>query len=482
MPPIWLKLYPRIERAVVALGGFVEPNPHRWRNFQRVIFVCTGNICRSPYAEAVARKHGLVAVSCGVATQNGLPADPTAIQEAGRRNLDTTAHRTTRWEDLEIRPGDVIVATELRHAMAVRHKAREENCPVVLLSSLLPQEFTVLRDPYGRPQDEYERVFDLIDRSVEHLAQRVHGTSWRTMDTRSSIVRSIRSLAGQIFKDIAGRILVACGMHKRLLKGRAIVVAFHSITAQKSSGALRCGVDDFERYCRFFVRHLKPETLSQVVEWLETGAQMSGELVITFDDGYADNIELALPVLKRWSLPATFYITTGFIQTQRQAQWDEKVNLRSRWMTWPQVKQLAETGHDLGSHTVTHINLATATEQEAESELRQSRDEIVAHTGSVPKHFAVPFGRAFPSLDQAVSMARRMGFRSVSLCRGGVVSQGASAMQVERWPINPVAYLSPYGWLLDVLRVARSQRLESGLKPRGQRATRREYHADHLPE
>lgn len=459
MPPIWLKLYPRIERPVVALGGFVESRPHSWRNFQRVIFVCTGNICRSPYAEAVARKYGVAAVSCGVATQNGLPADPTAIKEAARRNIDTTTHRTTRWEDLEIKPGDVVIATELRHAMAVRHKAREENCPVVLLSSLLPQKFTVLRDPYGRTQDEYERVFDLIDRSVEHLAQRMHGTSWRTVDTRNSIVRNLRSLTGQIFKDVAGRILVAFGMHKRMLKERAVVVAFHSITAQKSSGALRCGVDDFELYCRFFARHLKPEALAQVVERLETGAQMSGELAITFDDGYADNIELALPVLKRCALSATFYITTGFIQTQTQTAWDTKAKLNSRWMTWPQVKQLAEAGHDLGSHTVTHINLANATAQEAEAELRQSRDDIVAHTGLVPRHFAVPFGRAFPSMDQTVHMARDMGFRSVSLCRGGVVSQGASVMQMERWPINPVAYLSPYGWLLDVLRVSRSARV-----------------------
>jgi len=443
------------------MGGFVEPNPHRWRNFQRVIFVCTGNICRSPYAEAVARRHGLVAMSCGVATQNGLPADPTAILEAERHGLDITTHRTTRWEDLYIQPGDVIVAAELRHAMAVRHKARERQCPVVLLSSLLPKKFTVLRDPYGRSQDEYERVFNLIDLSVGHLAQRMQGSSWRAADPWSlgSIVGKARSLAGQMFKELAGRVLVAFGAHRRLLKGKAVVVAFHSITAQKSGGALRCSVDDFERYCRFFARHLKLETLTQVVERLEAGTPMNGELVITFDDGYADNIELALPVLKRWSLPATFYITTGFIQSQTQAAWDTKAKLSSRWMDWAQVKTLAEAGHELGSHTVTHVNLATATEQEAESELRQSRDDIIMRTGLVPKHFAVPFGRAFPSLGQTADIARALGFRSVSLCRGGIVPGGANVMRIERWPINPAAYLSPYGWLLDVVRVSRSARI-----------------------
>ena len=142
-----------------------------------MVFVCTGNICRSPYAESVGKNHGLIAVSCGVDTQNGLPADPTAILEAGRRGRDMTAHRTTRWQDLKIGGGDLIVATELRHAMEVRSKARENNCPVVLLSSLLPERFEVLRDPHGRSLQVYSRTFDLIDRSVERLAQRVHGTN-----------------------------------------------------------------------------------------------------------------------------------------------------------------------------------------------------------------------------------------------------------------------------------------------------------------
>lgn len=161
----------------MAAGWFREEDPRRWRDFRRVVFVCTGNICRSPYAESVARKHGLVAVSCGVHTENGLPADPTAIIEAGLRNRDITAHRTTRWQDLEISSGDIIIATELRHALAVRPKARDARCRVVLLSSLLPQKFEVLRDPYGRAQQEYARIFDLIDSSVERLAQRVQGTN-----------------------------------------------------------------------------------------------------------------------------------------------------------------------------------------------------------------------------------------------------------------------------------------------------------------
>jgi len=272
------------------------------------------------------------------------------------------------------------------------------------------------------------------------------------MSAGKSTLRRMRSFVGRLVKEVAGRTLVAFGAHKRLLKGKAIVVAFHSITVEKSSGALRCSVEDFDAYCRFFAKHLKPETLTRTVERLEERGPLDGEIAITFDDGYADNAELALPVLNRWSLPATFYVTTGFIQTQTQTEWDQQANLRSRWMTWEQVKELVSSGHDLGAHTVTHINLAVASAQEAESELRQSRDDIAGRAGITPKHFAVPFGRSFASLGQTVNIARSLGFKSVSLCRGGVVPDGTNAMHIERWPIDPRAYLSPYGWLADVLR------------------------------
>jgi peptidoglycan/xylan/chitin deacetylase (PgdA/CDA1 family) len=262
----------------------------------------------------------------------------------------------------------------------------------------------------------------------------------------------LRTIVGKVVKDVAGRVLVTCGIHKRLLRGKAIVVAFHSITVEKSHGALRCSVEDFERYCRFFAQHLQTERLTQTVGRLEERGALCGQLAITFDDGYLDNAELALPVLHRWSLPATFYVTTGFIETQTQTDWDQKANLRSRWMTWDHVKQLIAAGHDVGAHTVTHINLAAADAQQAEAELRQSRDDIAARAGVAPTHFAVPFGRAFPSLDQTVAIARNLGFRSVSLCRGGIVPRGADAMHIERWPINPLEHLSPYGWLMDVLR------------------------------
>jgi peptidoglycan/xylan/chitin deacetylase (PgdA/CDA1 family) len=276
------------------------------------------------------------------------------------------------------------------------------------------------------------------------------------MAPKRSIMNKLHSTVAKLLKEILGRLLVVSGVYCRALEGKAIVVAFHSITPQQSDSALRCSVRDFDRYCRFFGRHMKPVTLTELIGRVRANRRLGCELSITFDDGYADNAELALPVLSRWRLPATFFVATGFVDSELQTPWDRNANVRSRWMTWQQVAQLAAAGHDIGAHTVTHADLGQLSDADAENELRRSRDELDARTGAAPRHFAIPFGRTFASINEVAVLAERLGFLSMSLCRGGMVDRSTRAMHVERWPIDPTDYLSPYGWAFDVIRESRT--------------------------
>jgi len=118
------RLYTWLERSILTLGWLRADELSKWKECERLVFVCTGNICRSPYAEVAAHRHGLRAVSCGTQTQTGLPANATAIEEAALRRVDLSSHATTRWQDFEIGKGDLIVAMQLRHAIAVWPRAR----------------------------------------------------------------------------------------------------------------------------------------------------------------------------------------------------------------------------------------------------------------------------------------------------------------------------------------------------------------------
>ena len=169
------RLLPHIERGMLALGWLRANEALHEPRCQRVVFVCSGNICRSPYAEVIARMQGLRAVSCGTHTETGLPADKTAITEAARRAVDLNPHRTTRWEDFELEDGDLLVAMQLRHALVVLPRARARGCPVVMLSSFLLPQFAPVWDPFGKQSPEFQRAFDLIDAGVHSLSR------WRNL-------------------------------------------------------------------------------------------------------------------------------------------------------------------------------------------------------------------------------------------------------------------------------------------------------------
>lgn len=138
---------------------------------QRLVFVCTGNICRSAYAEAVARAHGLPAISAGIATTPGLPANPQAIAEARNRGIDLSGHRTTAWQDIGLQPGDVVLPAQLRHLLAIRSRALGAGCGLVLMSRFGHERFVAVRDPYGRDDAVFRQVFDDIDWLVQNMAR-----------------------------------------------------------------------------------------------------------------------------------------------------------------------------------------------------------------------------------------------------------------------------------------------------------------------
>jgi protein-tyrosine phosphatase len=79
------------------------------------VFVCKGNICRSAFAEAVARRAGLHAVSYGVATRGGDPAEPRAVSFAREYGIDLSPHITQRIDQYVPLAGDLVSAMEPDH-------------------------------------------------------------------------------------------------------------------------------------------------------------------------------------------------------------------------------------------------------------------------------------------------------------------------------------------------------------------------------
>jgi len=237
-------------------------------------------------------------------------------------------------------------------------------------------------------------------------------------------------------------------------------------------------------------------TLGEALIARDAGRLPARALAITFDDGYADNAEIALPILQRHGLKATFFIATGFLDggrmfndsvieifrrtavqhidlaefglgilplatlQQRSAAVDatlraiKYLDLPDRdaavarvheladhpalpnglMMRSEQVRQLSLAGMEIGGHTVRHPILRVLPDALAEAEIADGRAALQALTGSPVDVFAYPNGLPGQDYDERhVAMVRRLGFRGAVSTVTGTATNGCDAFQLPRF-------------------------------------------------
>lgn len=143
-----------------------------WTSVDRLVFVCKGNICRSAYAEAVARSLGVSAISCGLDTIEGAPANEAAIRVAERLGFDLKRHKTSPLDIVSFRPGDLLIAMEPGQAVSLQNNLKGKyQCSLLGLwtSPYLPHIY----DPYGASSCYFENCFLNIQQSVDELAIKI---------------------------------------------------------------------------------------------------------------------------------------------------------------------------------------------------------------------------------------------------------------------------------------------------------------------
>ncbi|MEU5370175.1 polysaccharide deacetylase family protein [Streptomyces sp. NPDC005951] len=138
-----------------------------------------------------------------------------------------------------------------------------------------------------------------------------------------------------------------------------------------------------------------------VSELLRTGAaERRGLVGLTFDDGYADFLDEALPVLRKHGFRATVYVLPG--RPGGVNEWDP-LGPRKPLLTHEGVRRVAAAGMEVGSHGLYHRDLTGLSDEQLRREARDSREMIGDLTGSLPEGFCYPYG----ILDRRVTQAAR---------------------------------------------------------------------------
>lgn len=154
----------------------------------------------------------------------------------------------------------------------------------------------------------------------------------------------------------------------------------------------------FELQMRWLKRHgYRAVTQREVFEALICGRPLGPKpILITFDDGYRDNLYNAAPVLARLDMPATAYVIADRIS-----------NGDPSFLTWGMLQALERHGIEIGAHTSTHRDLTTLSDRRALDELLGSRRKLERRLGHPVPWLAYPFGAYDERIER---LARRAGY------------------------------------------------------------------------
>lgn len=144
------------------LGFFHQYNTIDWSNVSRIVFVCKGNICRSPYAEMRAKQLGINAISIGLHTQEGSFANADALKNASYRDINLDAHRARVYDSIEISNSDLVICMEPWH-VKLFNAIDSSGCQITLLGLLCSRKKIIISDPYGKPDLLFEHSFRAMD-------------------------------------------------------------------------------------------------------------------------------------------------------------------------------------------------------------------------------------------------------------------------------------------------------------------------------
>jgi peptidoglycan/xylan/chitin deacetylase (PgdA/CDA1 family) len=299
-------------------------------------------------------------------------------------------------------------------------------------------------------------------------------------------------------------------------KGVAILM-YHSVVEdlrqiEHSLGGVVHSRHAFEGQMELLARRFSPVDLDQAQKFVTGAAELPDRaVVVTFDDGYTDNLEVAAPILNRLGIPATFYVTVECVQ-RRTLPWPSRLRYafhltsKSRWvdemertwhfadphereqaylsacnrfcrlsgdaleakiaaaeadldaklplssgelmMTWEQVRKLAQGGHIVGSHTMTHPNLAFLKPEEVRHELTESKRLVEAQIKAPVLHFSYPCPALYPNwTQQTLQETRNVGYRTAATTNNGLVHALDDPLELKR--LRPTKTVDGLLWNLE---------------------------------
>ncbi|CAG0956861.1 hypothetical protein GPROT1_00519 [Gammaproteobacteria bacterium] len=208
-----------------------------------------------------------------------------------------------------------------------------------------------------------------------------------------------------------------------------LVVTYHGIGGDDGIAAAA-----FEAQLDLLTGRRRVVSLAQAVDAL--GSRESTRLAaITFDDGYRDFVDLALPRLRERRLHATLFVPAEHVGGYNQ--WDDGRARRRAILDAPELCALDPSEVEVGAHGATHVRMRGLSRQSLERETRGAREKLEALCGRPVRLFAYPYGQ-LDDFDRAAEAAvEEAGFIAACSTAFGRGSRSGDRFRLRRVGIEP---------------------------------------------
>lgn len=219
---------------------------------------------------------------------------------------------------------------------------------------------------------------------------------------------------------------------------RGVTVLIYHRVGAATGGEVDLDVAEFDDQMAELASSGRLMTLDDAVDVLAAGDTPDIDpVVVTFDDGTPDVIDVALPVLERHRVPMTLYLATGFVDGDRGFWQPDDTPI-----SWQGLREAVDTGLvDIGSHTHTHALLDRVDAQTITDELDRSIDLIGSQLGVTARHFAYP--KALPPSPEADAAVRQ---RFVSAAIAGTRPNPFGSTDVHLLTRSPIQRSDGMRW------------------------------------
>ena len=248
---------------------------------------------------------------------------------------------------------------------------------------------------------------------------------------------------------------------------RLPILTFHALDAK--SDAIAFSPEQFERGLEILHgRGYRSIALTDAVDMVRSGKGFPDDaFVLTFDDGYQSVYEQALPLLQRFGFTATVFVPVGANGCPPRLEGREMLDANG-------IRALRSAGVDVGAHSVSHRDLTRLSDDQLETEVRDSKANLECVLGERVNTFCYPYGRH----DQRVREAVRRHFQCACSDRLGLVTSGSDPFALKRVDAyylrsrERLAWIAEpwFPWYLRLRALPRRLRRTLGFRPGGRAA------------